>query len=216
MKTTTAGHRWMPLAGTGLLLSASLLLTACGTRPATESGPGAAAHAVTPTAARAVALDPAPSDAVPSNSPGSSVPCPASGVDLRAGEADAAMGLRVLTVELVNCGNRPYALNGYPAVRVLDENREPLDIAVGHGTSDIAVIDRFDAGPAPLSLQPGESARFGLVWRNTVTDGNDAPVNGSYLSVTPRPGDPAQSVPAFLDLGTTGKLGISAWSPSSR
>ncbi|MFB7666644.1 DUF4232 domain-containing protein [Kitasatospora sp. NPDC056138] len=139
-------------------------------------------------------------------------PCPASGVVLRAGEPDAAMGLRAMTVELTNCGTRPYALNGYPTVRVLDDRREPFDIAVSHGASAIAVIDRFDAGPTPLTLKPGERAVFGLTWRNTVTDVNSAPVNGSYLEITPRPGDRAQSIAILIDLGTTGKLGISAWS----
>ncbi|KJK60097.1 hypothetical protein UK12_00285 [Saccharothrix sp. ST-888] len=153
-----------------------------------------------------------PYGVTPSAAPVTAEPCPASGVALRAGEPDAAMGLRALTVELTNCGTRPYALNGYPTVRVLDDQREPFDIAVSHGASAIAVIDRFDAGPTPLTLKPGERAVFGLAWRNTVTEVNSAPVNGSHLEITPRPGARAQSITILMDLGTTGKLGISAWS----
>ena len=45
------------------------------------------------------------------------VKCPPEGVRFEVGEGDAAMGLRVLGITLVNCGTRDYRLNGYPDVR---------------------------------------------------------------------------------------------------
>jgi hypothetical protein len=127
------------------------------------------------------------------------------------------MGLRVVRVAMVNCGTRPYSVNGYPSVRVLDEDRVPLDVEVGRGAASIATIENFDAGAQPITLQPGERAVAALAWRNTVTGTNAAPANGAYLDIAPAEGRPRQTVqPAGgdIDLGTTGRLGVSAWKPS--
>ncbi|PKT68320.1 hypothetical protein CW362_35760, partial [Streptomyces populi] len=43
-------------------------------------------------------------------------PCPPSGLRLEAGPVDAAMGLRGMTLTLTDCGERPYEVNGRPAV----------------------------------------------------------------------------------------------------
>lgn len=133
---------------------------------------------------------------------------------MREGASDAAMGLRVLSLELLNCGTRPYTVNGYPFLRVLDEDRAPLDVDVSHGASSIATIEGFDPPAAPVTLQPGEMAVAGLTWRNTVTEVKPA-ANGSYLDILPSgresADDAEQTLPVVLDLGTTGKLGVSAW-----
>ncbi|KJY31346.1 hypothetical protein VR45_25300 [Streptomyces sp. NRRL S-495] len=148
----------------------------------------------------------------PTATPAPSLVCSPEGVALTVGEAEAAMGLRVMPVRLTNCGTRPYSLNGHPAVRVLDAERAPLAVTVKHGSAGIATLANFDAAPKPLTLQPREYAEFQLVWRNTVTAGNKAPDNGRYLDIAPLPGRPRLTVPADLDLGTTGRLGVAPWS----
>ncbi|PNE32250.1 hypothetical protein AF335_19285 [Streptomyces eurocidicus] len=145
----------------------------------------------------------------PSASAQPSPVCPASGMSLVAEEANAAMGLRVMTLKLTNCGGTTRVLNGYPDVRVLDAGRKQLAVEVLHGAADIMTDDRFDAGPVRVALRPGEQAVTGLVWRNTVTDGT--PANGAYVSLAPSAGADRLTVPSLIDLGTTGKLGVSAW-----
>ncbi|MFB7897650.1 DUF4232 domain-containing protein [Streptomyces xiamenensis] len=140
--------------------------------------------------------------------------CPESGVRVTEDGGDAAMGLRVMGLRLTNCGTEPYELNGYPTVAVLDEDGDPYDIKVLHGTGDItASLTGFDDPPAPLTLQPGEHALSGLVWRNTVDDPSRTVANGERLSVRPADGVAAQRLaPTYpVDLGTTGVLGISPW-----
>ncbi|MFJ4090694.1 DUF4232 domain-containing protein [Kitasatospora sp. NPDC089913] len=230
----------------GLLLLVGVLATAgCGSTPATGAGGGAPGPArsigdappvVTPVPVVTQPLTAAPTPA-PAASAGSTpgsvraVPLPGSaptatpapppvcsseGVALTVGEADAAMGLRVLPVRLTNCGTRPYSLNGHPGVRVLDAERAPLAVTVKRGSAGIATLADFDAAPKPLTLQPREYAEFQLVWRNTVAMGDKAPDNGRYLEVAPLPGRPRLTVPAELDLGTTGRLGVAPWSAPAR
>jgi hypothetical protein len=179
----------------GFPLAAIVLLAGC----ATPGTPGAA---------------PAPARVTGSAPPA----CPEAGIVIRAGVADAASGLRVLPVELVNCGSRPYTVNGFPAVRVLDDDRKPLAVTVGDGSLAIAVVEGFDAAPKPVTLQPGEQAVAKLLWRNTYTDPTVTPVNGSYLDIAPAAGESWQTVTpgARIDLGNTGKLGVSAWTRSAQ
>ncbi|MGW6918413.1 DUF4232 domain-containing protein [Kitasatospora sp. NPDC054939] len=139
--------------------------------------------------------------------------CSPAGMLLRTEEPNAAMGLRATTVRLTNCGTEPLTLDGYPAVRVLDGEHRPLDIAVGRGTSGITVLPSFDPGVKRFTLKPGATARFGLVWRNTVAASDKVPDDGRYLEITPATGAARHEVPLWLDLGTTGKLGVSAWEP---
>lgn len=123
------------------------------------------------------------------------------------------MGLRAMSVELANCGTGPYTASGYPAVRVLAGDRKPLDVKVANGSSSIARIDGFDGPPKPLTVPPGGTAVAVVVWRNTVTDATVAATNGTYLDVAPAAGGAWQTVTpdGGIDLGTTGRLGVSAW-----
>ncbi|MFJ4797611.1 DUF4232 domain-containing protein [Kitasatospora purpeofusca] len=228
----------------GLLLAVGVLATAgCGSTPATGAGGGAPGPARSigdaplPVVTSAPAVTPPPASPTPAASTGSTpgpvraVPLPGSaptatpapppvcspeGVALTVGEAEAAMGLRVMPVRLTNCGTRPYSLNGHPAVRVLDAERAPLAVTVKRGSAGIATLADFDAAPKPLTLQPHEYAEFQVVWRNTVTAGDKASDNGRYLEVAPLPGRPRLTVPADLDLGTTGRLGVAPWSAPAR
>jgi hypothetical protein len=188
--------RHMPIRGLGLLLTATALLTSCAPAPAPNADPA-------PSGTNSV---PAVTNSVPAG-------CPAPGVAIKAREVDAAMGLRAMPVDMVNCGTIPYTISGYPAVRVLDNDRKPLDVKVSNGTSSIALIDGLDAAPKPVTLKPGEKVGAVLVWRNTVTDPTVTAMNGTYLEIAPAGGQPPQTVTlnGGIDLGNTGKLGVSAW-----
>ncbi len=165
----------------------------------------------------ACAAEPEP-PAPPSPEPTPAAVCPESGVRVAAGLSEAAMGLRVLGLRLTNCGERPYDLDGYPLLRVLDTDGEPLKVEVAQGSAGIATVEGFDAPPEPLTLRPGETAETQLMWRNTVTD-NGASQVGESLSIAPAEGRPWQPVEAggqypdglHIDVGGTGILGVRAW-----
>lgn len=155
---------------------------------------------------------PAPVPTVtPTATPAGPATCPESGVLIRSTGSDAAMGLRALGLELVNCGTEPYELNGYPALVVRDEQRQPITLTVVDGAKGIT--SGFDAPPRPLTLRPGDRATAAVLWRNTFTDSTGAPTNGAYLDVAPADGRPAQAVDPDgpIDLGNTGRIGVSAW-----
>ena len=160
------------------------------------------------------------STTVPPAAPPTSPPCPASGAQLTLGVADGAMGLRLLNFVLTNCGTQPYILSGYPEVALLDDDRQPFAVEVLHGPEPITPNEGyctpsglFDAGPQPVTLAPGETAHAGMVWRNLTTDELDDLVNAPLLAVTPAAGEaPQELVPdGPVDLGTTGRFGVSAW-----
>ncbi|NEY36308.1 DUF4232 domain-containing protein [Streptomyces sp. PRKS01-65] len=136
--------------------------------------------------------------------------CPPSGVRLTADQGDSAMGLRVVGLRLENCGSRPYSLDGYPALEPLGEDRKPVaGVEVVRGSGGIAQVIGFDDPPRPVTLEPGEAASAGLMWRNTTEAGT--PVHVPYVRVTARPGADPVTVTPELDLGTTGLLGVRAW-----
>jgi Protein of unknown function (DUF4232) len=135
-------------------------------------------------------------------------------LEITAGVSDAAMGLRVMTLEMKNTGTRPYVVNGYPSVQVLDDEQKLLDIQTGEGSLGISTVDGFDDPPKQLTVKPGEKVVSSLLWRNTVTRSDVVATSGAYLDVAPARGEAAQRVHPgqALDLGNTGKLGVSPWS----
>ncbi|MEU6303942.1 DUF4232 domain-containing protein [Streptomyces chartreusis] len=137
-------------------------------------------------------------------------PCPASGVRVYADQGDAAMGLRAVGLHLVNCGTRPYRVEGYPELELLDEDHDTVDgVRILHGTDRISTGLGGDDSPRPVVLRPGEGAVASLAWRNTTGFGEA--VNAPYARVRAKPGaDPVTVTPEF-DLGTTGKLGVGPW-----
>ncbi len=187
------------------------LSTACASEPAvegSETGSGPVSSATTAPAPPST-IDP---------------PCPAPGVKIEMGTVDGAMGLRASSLRMTNCGTEPYTVEGYPVVGLLDDERQPFDVQVLHGAEPITSGDnfctatgRFDDGPRPVTLAPGEQAVAGVVWRNLTADEFDLIVAAPYLSVAPIDGEAPQEVAAdgVIDLGTTGRLGISAWRPST-
>jgi hypothetical protein len=131
--------------------------------------------------------------------------CPVSRGRVTAGMTDAAMGLRANGLMLTNCGSDPYEVNGYPGLEVLDAAQQPLDVEVFHeGVADIE-----DPGPSPLKLAPGESAVAILSWRNTTL--HEGATTGELLAVTAVPGEARQVIELWLDVGTTGRLAVTAW-----
>ncbi|MEU8174469.1 DUF4232 domain-containing protein [Microbispora hainanensis] len=142
--------------------------------------------------------------------PAAAGPCPPSGVRVTLGDGDAAMGLRVVGLHLENCSTRAYHLDGYPQLQLLDEDRKPVTgVEVLHGGGGISTVTGFDDPPRPVTLKPGQSASAGLMWRNTVTDGTS--VHLPYVRVNAKAGAPPVMLTPELDLGTTGKLGVSPW-----
>ncbi|MFB7086183.1 DUF4232 domain-containing protein [Streptomyces sp. NPDC056296] len=136
--------------------------------------------------------------------------CPPSGLRLTDDKGDAAMGLRVVGLHLENCGSRPYSLEGYPVLQLLDEDLEPVDgIDILRGTHGIHMAGEGGGVPRPVTLEPGESAVSGLAWRNTTQLGEAVTV--PYVRVRAEAGSDPVMVTPNLDLGTTGKLGVRAW-----
>ena len=155
-----------------------------------------------------------PDTPVPPTGASASPECPAAGVRLELSEVNAAMGLRVLGVVLTNCGRSPYRVQGYPAVRALDDRRAELRVRVLHGVEDItSALPNRDGPPSPVVLQPGESADAVVVWRNTYTDVTRPPILAPYLRIAPEPGRRAEVLApeGGVDLGSTGRLGVSPW-----
>lgn len=141
--------------------------------------------------------------------------CPASGIRVSADEGDAAMGLRVVGLHLDNCGTRPYTVEGYPVLELLDADLQPVDgIKILDGSGEITTGAGPDEKPRPVTLEPGESATAGLVWRNTTESGT--PVDVPYVRVRAKEGADPVTVTVHLDLGTTGKLGVRPWEMAER
>ncbi|MFD3356311.1 DUF4232 domain-containing protein [Streptomyces fradiae] len=150
----------------------------------------------------------------PSAAPGaSSGACPESGVRVSLGDTEAAMGQRALSVFLDNCGSRPFEVGGYPEVAVLDERGEDLEVSVRLGSGAV------DGGAtrSEFVLRPGQRARSGVLWRNTVTRSDVVATNGASLRVAPGPGAAPQTVAPHdgpLDLGNTGTVEVLPWAPA--
>ncbi|MFE7273992.1 DUF4232 domain-containing protein [Streptomyces sp. NPDC057623] len=142
--------------------------------------------------------------------PSASGPCPESGVRVYADEGDAAMGLRVVGLHLINCGAKNYELNGYPELELLDEDHATVDgVRILQGTDRISTATGGGGSPQPVVLRPGEAAQSTLAWRNTT--GFGAPVNVPYVRVRAKAGAGPVMVEPELDLGTTAQLGVGPW-----
>ncbi|MDG6101449.1 DUF4232 domain-containing protein [Dactylosporangium aurantiacum] len=187
-------------------LAAAAVLTGCGTTPAhpdqTVARPDVSAPDMVP------ATTPPPT--TPPTSAAPSPQCLAPGVTLSVGEVDAAMGLRAVGITLRNCGAATYTVQGYPDVDVLDADRRVLDVTVLDGTSNVAMIERYDAPPKRVTVRPGGTAVAVLVWRNLTTDAATV-AKGAYVSVAPAGGQARHVLALDVDPGNTGRLAVSPW-----
>jgi hypothetical protein len=180
-------------------LAALLLLTACaapGTVPESETG-------------RPVPVQPAPPVSTSATPPLPEPRC-VNGLHVSVGEADAASGLRAVGIELTNCGTKPYQIEGYPDLAVLDEDREPLDVRVLHDVGEVTALPPWEVQPERETIAPGESVTALLVWRNLTTDAETVAV-GEFVRVAAAAGDPRHVLPLHVDAGNTGKVAISPW-----
>ncbi|QGV79434.1 DUF4232 domain-containing protein [Streptomyces ficellus] len=154
-----------------------------------------------------------PGPASPGSRAAEEADCPVSGVRVGTGMTEAAMGLRAMGLTLHNCGTRPFEVSGYPALDVLGEEREKLDVTVVRG-SDVDTTTK----PSVFVLAPGARATASVVWRNTVTRTDVVATNGAYVRVTPAPGAAAQTAAPQdggpLDLGNTGRVEVTPWRPA--
>ncbi|MET7332146.1 DUF4232 domain-containing protein [Nonomuraea sp. NPDC005650] len=191
-------------AMTAWLTAAMLFLAAgCGARAPAAAPPR-------PTALPSVhpLVQPPPTVWSPSPSPS----CAGSGLLLYAEEPTAAMGLRVQTVTLTNCGGAVRHVKGYPRVRLLDGEGEPLKVTIDRGARQVTTAIR-DPGPKAVTVRPGRSARFTLAWRNTYGGTTLPPAVGATLVVTAGPD--RRRVSGHFDLGATNLLGVTAWEPAT-
>ncbi|SDJ55425.1 DUF4232 domain-containing protein [Streptomyces indicus] len=142
------------------------------------------------------------------------VPCSGEGFKASAGMVSSAMGLRAMSITLTNCGTGAYEFHGYPALTVLDEQRDPVAIEVLKGTDGISSGIR-NTEPKPILLQPGESVSATVAWRNTVTDAARPAPHGTYFDVAPAPGRAGHAVKPGdggpIDIGSAARIGVSAW-----
>jgi uncharacterized protein DUF4232 len=153
--------------------------------------------------------------------------CTSDGVAFSLGGADAAMGVRVVNIQIANCGDRPVTVNGYPRLRLFGEDQEELAVTVAHGSTAVATVPELDVPAVPVVLAPGESAWAGLVWRNLVTDSTVRATDASGLDVALGPDTDWQHVPMTvpderrgsvaitIDLGNTDKIGVGPWQAST-
>ncbi|MEV6830810.1 DUF4232 domain-containing protein [Amycolatopsis sp. NPDC051102] len=147
---------------------------------------------------------PAPTPTPPPPSP-TYAPPPPTGLSLSVGQVEAGLGHRASVLTLTNRDSVPRKVTGYPDLKILAGDGEPLDVKVLHETSYFAP----DPGPQDLTLAPGEHALSVLAWSATVTSGDKH--TGAAISVVPIPGEPAQRQPLETDLGTTDTVQLSAW-----
>ncbi|SFB05545.1 Protein of unknown function [Amycolatopsis marina] len=181
--------------GTKIALTAlSLLLVgACGVRPVAPAQP-----TLPISAGPSTVWKPGPETLEPGV-------CPASGVRYEAGPVEAALGHRAVVLTMRNCGSDPRTVSGYPAIAVLNNAGVPLDIEVRHDSSYMA----RDPGPKTRKLEPGAELLSVVAWSATVTHGELE--TGAALTVSTLPGEKPQTLAVETDLGTTGKVELTAW-----
>jgi hypothetical protein len=169
---------------------------------------GCAAPGTSPETGRSTPARPAPSPSVTRTA--DPVARCIDGLMISIGGQDAASGLRAVGIELRNCGGKPYQIKGYPVLKVLDEDRKPLDLRVLHGVGEVTVLPPWQVEPEQVTIAPGASATALLVWRNLTTDGETVAV-GEFLRVAATDGLPEHLLALHIDAGNTGKVAISPW-----
>ncbi|RUL93871.1 DUF4232 domain-containing protein [Verrucosispora sp. FIM060022] len=201
---TATKRRTRPYRRSVGALATLALLAGCALTPDAGDTTAGATDAPPPVATPSTGTPPTAGTTAPG-------PCPAEGVRINSLGVSAAMGLRAMGLELVNCGSRPYRLHGYPQLRLLDSDDNPIKVRVIAGARGIT--SGFDDPPRPLTLAPGEAAGAAVLWRNLVDDPTVVATNAQRLEVAPAEGEPTQEVAVEgpIDLGNTNRVGVSAW-----
>ncbi|NUV71632.1 MULTISPECIES: DUF4232 domain-containing protein [unclassified Streptomyces] len=169
-----------------------------------------------PSASRAGTLPPAPTpgaDAPSQGAPAQTGPpsappgkCPRSGVVVDMGPVETGMMHRAVVLTLTNCGRKPYAVDGYPWVRALGEDGNPLPVKVNEDGSYFGT----DPGPKKLLLDPGLTVKSILAWVST-PEGGDL-IEGDALAISAAPGLPVRIFPLEgHDIRLMDELNTTAW-----
>jgi hypothetical protein len=137
-------------------------------------------------------------------------PCLASGVSFGHDPVDAAMGRRAVVIRMTNCGERPYTVDGYPEIGVLDTDHHSLTptLTHAHAYTDAA----RDQGPRKITLAPGDTVLSVLNWR--ARGGAEGPGVGSYLVIAPAPDRERGTLPLWIDIAAKDDLDVTAWATS--
>ncbi|WP_327175099.1 DUF4232 domain-containing protein [Streptomyces sp. NBC_01335] len=225
---TRAGERIRRGSGAAALLGAgALALAGCAgifvpagegeprpsptaTRAPVPSGGPVAAETLDPSAfPSGDTARPTPAQAAapaPASAPTPTGDCPDSGVRVDMGPVEAAMFARAVVLTLVNCGTKPYRVDGYPSVRVLDENGDRLPVPVNPGRSMFGA----DLGPEPVALKPGGTMKSVLAWVSTKEGGDLIESDSLELAAAPDAG--SRNVPLVEhDLRLMDELNMTAW-----
>lgn len=158
-------------------------------------GPSAVPYGATPSSATPPSATPAPAG-----------DCPASGGRVEMGPVETALFARAVVLTLVNCGTAPYPVDGYPSVRVLDEDGDRLPVPVNPGRSMFG----DDLGPEAVKLEPGGTLKAVLAWVSTAEGGELIESDALELAAAPDAG--ARTFPLVgHDLRLMDELNMTAW-----
>jgi hypothetical protein len=146
-----------------------------------------------PTSARAEG--PLPADACTTDNTTIAAPAP-----------DGATGHRGQSLQLINVSEEACVVDGYPDVAYGDQNDHLLDVTVEHGRSFMAE----DPGPAPITLQPGESASAVIGWDANSEHGQLA-ARSLWIAVAPGERRLSWDIPLDIIAGST--VSVTAWRP---
>ncbi|WP_329212292.1 DUF4232 domain-containing protein [Streptomyces sp. NBC_00683] len=201
-----------------VIMAGALALPGCSgfLVPAGEGEPGRTPSASSTERAQTggVRAEPLPAPSVSADAPAQGAPstdaptadCPASGVRVDVGPVQTAMFHRAVTLTLVNCGTKPYSVNGYPSVRALGEDGERIPVPVNAGGSMFG----NDQGAKGVTLKPGGTVRSVLAWVST-KEGGDL-IEGDALEIAPAPDTGARVFPLEgHDLRLMDELNTTAW-----
>jgi len=154
-------------------------------------------------------------------SPDRPVPCTASNLRGRWGPVGATTGTEGATLTLTSIDDLACVLNGYPTIRRLDADHQPMPTHVHHRGSYNAVFP--DPGPRRIILNLGSKASTELSWADMTATRHGRPVQScrpsQYLTV----GLPHQSTGLTVRTGSphgqvarTASTPAAATSPSPR
>ncbi|MFE2020675.1 DUF4232 domain-containing protein [Streptomyces sp. NPDC059499] len=203
-----------------MIMAGALVLSGCSgfLVPAGEGEPGPtpspAATGSAQAGAGGVRAEPLPTPSVTADVPAQGAPspsestadCPASGVRVDVGPVLTAMFNRAVTLTLVNCGTKPYRVNGYPSVRALGEDGKRIPVPVN---ADGSMFGN-DQGAKGVTLKPGGTVRSILAWVST-EEGGDL-IEGNALEIAPAPDTGARIFPLEgHDLRLMDELNTTAW-----
>lgn len=134
--------------------------------------------------------------------------CPEEGFRVTVSQGSAAMGIRTMGIDLVNCGTEHIEVNGYPRLQVLVDG-SPIAVEVKEGSDTMQ-----DPGPTPITIAPGDTVHAGMLWRNRVESADEGDVvDATELNIGYSDDSPLQTVTpeSSVDLGTTRELELTAW-----